>query len=222
MTASQPRIGTLYRLNGASYAVIMVDLDVPTNDPPNTDTLLRWIQACLIPSVAPTQMNTTLGTLQVYFLEDPPASNTNISAGTVNGPERNITAAGIAVPYVGPNPPARTPLSHRYVQLLVYTSNMTADGAEALRPAAASAVSTTRRAFDTSAVLEAAGLGGKVVAGNSFNVTNAGPSLTRRLTLTQNLGPDLSLMVRAGAGLATPSGRRLFLTEASARDLGVC
>ncbi|KAL2191265.1 hypothetical protein L209DRAFT_747764 [Thermothelomyces heterothallicus CBS 203.75] len=171
---------------------MMVDLDVPTDTPPATDTLLHWMQAGLVPSATPTQMNTTAGTLQVFLLGDPSASNTGTSAG--RGRVANATA-GITVPYVGPNPPARTPLSHRYVQLLVDTSGMTAQGAEALRRAAASATTTTRRGFDPSAALAAAGLGGRVVAGNSFNVTNAGPPANS----TGGSGP------KSGSGSASES-----------------
>ncbi|KAK4151311.1 CEN-like protein 1 [Chaetomidium leptoderma] len=154
VTTSQPRIGTLARLNGTSYAVMMIDLDIPTDTPPQTNTLLHWMQAGLTPATTPTQLNTTSGLIRAFLLLP-----------------NNATADTDAIaPYFGPNPPARIPLSHRYTQILVDTSGLTAQGTQALRTAA-----VTIRGFDAGAVLAAAGLEGRIVAGNSFNVTNPGP-----------------------------------------------
>lgn len=134
---------------------MMIDLDIPTANPPATDTLLHWMQAGLTPAAAPTQLNTTSGPIRAFLLDNTTA-----------------TADDAIAPYFGPNPPARIPLSHRYTQILVDTSGMGADGLRALREAAA-----TIRGFNAAAVLEGAGLAGRVVAGNSFNVTNPGPAL---------------------------------------------
>ncbi|KAK4251121.1 phosphatidylethanolamine-binding protein [Corynascus novoguineensis] len=174
VTTSQPRIGTLSRLNGTSYAVMMVDLDIPTNAPPETDTLLHWMQIGLVPSPTPTQLNTTSGPIRVFLLETPPSSPID---GTIGGAELKAEAI---VPYFGPNPPARVPLSHRYTQILVDTSALTETGTAALRRAA----ETSMRGFNTSAALAAAGLdeARAVVAGNSFNVTNPGPAAANNAT----------------------------------------
>lgn len=72
--------------------------------------------------------------------------------------------------YIGPNPPARVPLSHRYTQILVDTSAATEDSVAALEGAAAN-----RLGFDALAVLTEAGLVDKVMAGNFFRVENPGP-----------------------------------------------
>jgi hypothetical protein len=155
VTSSEPRIGTLARLNGTSYAVMMIDLDIPTNNPPQTNTLLHWMQTGLVPSHTATQLNTTTaGTIRAFLLE-------------------KKDGAAALQPYFGPNPPARVPLSHRYTQVLVDTSGLTEDGAEALRAAAAA---SRRSGFEAPAVLAQAGLEGKVVAGNFYNVTNPGPA----------------------------------------------
>ncbi|KAK4127717.1 hypothetical protein N657DRAFT_653867 [Parathielavia appendiculata] len=153
VTTSEPRIGTLTRLNGTSYAVMMIDLDIPTDNPPKTNTLLHWMQTGLTPSTTATQLDTSSGTMQVFLLHKNNQSNTTA-----------------IVPYFSPNPPARIALSHRYTQILVDTSGLTEEGTEVLRTAA-----TTRRGFDAEPVLERAGLEGRIVAGNSYNVTNPGP-----------------------------------------------
>ncbi|KAK4143759.1 CEN-like protein 1 [Dichotomopilus funicola] len=164
VTATQPRIGTLEPLNGTSYAVIMIDLDIPTNNPPETSTLLHWLQTDLVPAPAATLLNTTSGTaIRAFLLQNRTDANTGAE-----------TARAVLAPYIGPSPPARVPLSHRYTQILVDTSDLTAGGSEALRAAVTG--TAQRRGFDAPAVLKAAGLENKVVAGNSFNVTNAGPA----------------------------------------------
>ncbi|KAK0720492.1 phosphatidylethanolamine-binding protein [Lasiosphaeris hirsuta] len=150
-TISRPRIGTLVRLTGTSYAVLMIDLDIPTNTPPATNTLLHWMQTGLTPATTATRINTASGTLNVFLLE-------------------NSTNTAPIQAYFGPNPPARTPLSHRYTQILVETSDVDPEDITVLRTAAATIVG-----FNASAVLTTADLEGKVVAGNSFNVTNPGP-----------------------------------------------
>ncbi|KAL2197555.1 phosphatidylethanolamine-binding protein [Corynascus similis CBS 632.67] len=189
VTTSQPRIGTLSRLNGTSYAVMMVDLDIPTDAPPKTDTLLHWMQIGLVPSPTPTQLNTTSGPVRVFLLETPPSSPSdgttegnrtgNNRDSIIGGAESKAEAEAI-VPYFGPSPPARVPLSHRYTQILVDTSALTETGTEALRQAA----ETSMRGFNTSAALAAAGLDEArvVVAGNSFNVTNPGPAAANNAT----------------------------------------
>jgi hypothetical protein len=85
VTTSQPRIGTRTRLNGTSYAVMMIDLDIPTNNPPETNTLLHWMQTGLTPATAPTTLNTTAGTITAFLLEPRSSSNTTgTGTGTYN------------------------------------------------------------------------------------------------------------------------------------------
>src|SRR5690606_33239251 len=112
-----------------SYAVMMIDLDIPTDNPPATDTLLHWMQTGLTPAATATQLNTAMGVINAFLLEN--SSNT-----------------APVVPYFGPNPPARIPLSHRYTQILVDTSDITEEGMQALQMAA-----MTLRGFDTESVL---------------------------------------------------------------------
>lgn len=140
---------------------MMIDLDIPTDSPPQTNTLLHWMQTGLTPSTTATQLNTTSGPIRAFLLEN----------------RGNATAA--IAPYFGPNPPARVPLSHRYTQLLVDTSGLGEAGTEALKTAA-----KTGRGFDVASVLSKAGLQGKLVAGNSFNVTNGGQAVAANGTAT--------------------------------------
>jgi hypothetical protein len=143
-----------------SYAVLMIDLDIPTDTPPQTDTLLHWLQTGLTPPQFPTTIVTGSGDINMaYLLEDD-----NSSAIAV------ATTPPAIVPYFGPNPPAREPLTHRYTQLLVDTTGLGEEGERVLRTAAA-----TLRGFDAAAVLGEAGLAERVLAGNFFTVRNEGP-----------------------------------------------
>jgi phosphatidylethanolamine-binding protein len=145
---SQPTVGVLQRPQGTQFAVIMVDLDIPTNTPPQTNTLLHWMQTGLTLAAQPSR----IAGQSVFLLEN----------------RGNATAAAAA--YIAPNPPARIPLSHRYTFILVDTSGIQAAGVSTLTTAAA-----TRMGFNAESVLSSAGLEGRVVAGNFFNVTNPGP-----------------------------------------------
>ncbi|KAK6844477.1 hypothetical protein PG995_014587 [Apiospora arundinis] len=144
--ASQPSLATATKLPGLTYAVIMVDLDIPVDTTTNPHTLLHWMQTDLKPA-------TTATTAGVFQLQ-----NTD-----------NTTAIA---EYVSPASPAKNSLSHRYVQLLVDTSDLSNEGLEAFRAAA-----SQRMGFDVAATLAAAGLANNhVVAGCSFNVTSSGPA----------------------------------------------
>ena len=160
-----PRVGTLARLTGNSYAILMIDLDIPTDTPPATNTLLHWAQTGLTPANTPTRLNTTTGQLTVFLLEN--STNTPPILG-----------------YFGPNPPARIPLSHRYTQILVDTSDVEPEDIAAIQTAAA-----TIRGFNALTVLTAADLEDKVVAGNFYNVTNPGPVSTGNGTGTGGTTP---------------------------------
>lgn len=146
-----PLIATTQRLNGTSYAVLMIDIDIPTNAPPATSTLLHWMQTGLTPATTQTNLNTSMGAMPVF-------------------PLVNSTNTAPFAAYLGPAPPARIPLSHRYVQILVDTSAAQQSALDGLRTAAGN-----RSAFSAITTLTAAGLQNSVVAGNFYNVTNPGP-----------------------------------------------
>lgn len=145
-------VATTQRLNGTSYAVLMIDIDIPTNTPPTTSTLLHWMQTGLTPATTTTNLNTSMGVMPVFLLQ-------------------NTTNTAPFAPYFGPSPPARIPLSHRYVQILVDTTNAQQTALTALRTAAGN-----RTAFSALSTLTAANLQNNVVAGNFYNVTNPGPA----------------------------------------------
>ncbi|KAI1438839.1 phosphatidylethanolamine-binding protein [Xylaria sp. CBS 124048] len=157
-----PTIGTLNKLKETSFAVLMVDLDIPTDNPPQTDTLLHWMQTGLTQNSSAVSLNTTTGAMEVFVFsvpEDEPASAS----------------------YLSPMPPARIPLSHRYTEIIVDTSTVSDEGLATLKEAA-----TNRRGFNAQGVLESAGLADKVVAGNFFNVTNPGGSEAKATSYSTN------------------------------------
>ncbi|KAM7221745.1 hypothetical protein V8F06_002953 [Rhypophila decipiens] len=195
-TTSQPRIGTTSRLNGTSYAILMIDIDIPTNTPPATNTLLHWLQTGLTPSRTSTIITIpgASSPLSIFLLQN--GSNTT-----------PIT------PYFGPNPPARIPLSHRYTQILVDTSAATAQGMRALEQAARPAGGGVAIGFNASAVLSQAGLSGKVVAGNFFNVTNPGPVGAAANGTNTNVNNQ--------NGTVNGGGGRLMVCEVTSRGLWV-
>ncbi|KAI1370892.1 PEBP-like protein [Hypoxylon crocopeplum] len=162
-TQSAPSIGTESKLEGTTFAVLMIDLDIPTDNPPETGTLLHWLQTGLTQSTTATTINTTTGSTSAFLFQ---------------------TSDGQAAfaEYLGPSPPARIPLSHRYTQIVVDTSDATDESLSVLESAAAS-----RRDFDALSTLTGAGLEGKVLAGNFFNVTNPGP-LTSANSSTSSTG----------------------------------
>ncbi|KAI1462411.1 PEBP-like protein [Annulohypoxylon moriforme] len=148
-TQTAPTVGTQSKLDGTSFAVLMIDLDIPTNNPPATGTLLHWMQTGLTQSTKATAINTTTGSTNAFLLQ--------------NSKNQEAFAA-----YLGPAPPARVPLSHRYTQILVDTSNASTNSLSALQTAA-----SNRSNFNAMSVLTQAGLANKVLAGNFFNVTNS-------------------------------------------------
>ncbi|CAJ2507930.1 Uu.00g091160.m01.CDS01 [Anthostomella pinea] len=150
-TQIAPSIGTQSQLDGTSFAVLMIDLDIPTANPPETNTLLHWMQTGLTQDTAATTINTTMDAMNAFLFQ-------------------TSDVAAFAA-YIGPAPPARIPLSHRYTQILVDTSAATEDELDVLKTAAAN-----RSGFNALSVLTEAGLADKVLAGNFFNVTNAGPA----------------------------------------------
>ncbi|TRX89082.1 hypothetical protein FHL15_009999 [Xylaria flabelliformis] len=150
ITQTAPTIATQSKLDGTSFAVLMIDLDIPTDSPPQTNTLLHWMQTGLTQSSSAVSLNTTSGSKSAFVF--------------------SIPGDAAFAPYLGPAPPARIPLSHRYTQIIVDTSDVTDAGLSALKAAAAN-----RMGFNAESVLTSAGLVDQVVAGNFFNVTNPGP-----------------------------------------------
>ncbi|KAL7625319.1 hypothetical protein AAE478_004535 [Parahypoxylon ruwenzoriense] len=178
-----PSIGTQSKLDGTSFAVLMIDLDIPTDNPPETGTLLHWMQTGLTQSTTATAINTTAGTTNAFLFQ------------TSQGQEAFTE-------YFGPSPPARVPLSHRYTQILVDTSAATDENLAVLQNAASS-----RRGFDTQAVLTEAGLARNVLAGNFFNVTNPGPVASSSSNSTtgtgSNSGGSTNTTIGTGSGGST-------------------
>ncbi|KAK3328439.1 phosphatidylethanolamine-binding protein [Cercophora scortea] len=192
VTTSEPRIGTVTKLTGKSYAVLMIDLDIPTNSS-KTNTLLHWMQTGLTPATTTSRLTAANGSVSVFLLEN--RSNTTAFA-----------------PYIGPNPPARIPLSHRYTQILVDTTNLTSEGASVLQTAAA-----TRIGFSASTVLTEASLEGKVVAGNSYNVTNPGPAQSSTTGTANTNGNTSTSTTKTGAtntASFVPGASSTFSSEA--------
>ncbi|KAI1824742.1 PEBP-like protein [Xylaria intraflava] len=151
LTGKAPTIASYIKLEGTSFAVMMIDLDVPTDNPPRTDTYLNWLQTGLTQDSTGSMLNITTGSQYVYVFSVPQNE-------------------GAFASYTGPDPPAKIPLTHRYTELLIDTSNASEDDLADLKAAAA-----TRECFNASSVLESVGLVDKVIAGNYFNVTNPGP-----------------------------------------------
>lgn len=178
-----PQIATQSRLNGSSYAVIMIDLDIPTNTPPATSTLLHWMQTGLTPATTATNLNTSSGVMPVFLLQ-------------------NSTNTAPFAMYISPGPPARIPLSHRYVQILVDTTGIQQTALNGLKTAAAN-----RSGFNALNTLTAAGLQSKVVAGNFYNVTNPGP-------VSNTTGTTPGTPVQAGAVGVVPQSLVLLLVFA--------
>ncbi|CZS93020.1 uncharacterized protein RAG0_03502 [Rhynchosporium agropyri] len=142
-TVDVPTIGTKERLKG-TYTLIMVDPDIPPQTPGGkTGELLHWMQQGLTSSSTATM----IGGMMVYVLKS--ASNETAFA-----------------PYFGPSPPNKAPNTHRYTQLLLDTSNSNGGSAMALLKQAAA----TRLNFNAVNVVK--GSGAKIMAANSFNVTN--------------------------------------------------
>lgn len=138
---------------------MMIDLDIPTDSPPLTSTLLHWMQTGLTQSSTPANLG-----------------------GITAFPLTATTGENALLDYFGPNPPARVPLSHRYTQILVDTSAASMESLAILQQAA----TTGQRGFDAATVLEDAGLSGSVVAGNYFVVTNTGPGTGTRDSSSSN------------------------------------
>ncbi|KJR81221.1 uncharacterized protein SPSK_01214 [Sporothrix schenckii 1099-18] len=172
LVANQPtKVGTTRRVTGNSFAVIMIDLDIPTNTPGQTSTLLHWMQTGL--ALSP-QASRVVGSTNVGA---DASANNNGGGASGNAIQtafllRNATGQAPAAPYISPNPPARLPLSHTYAQFLVDTSGLSAQSTamQTLMKAA-----QTRQGFNLQQVLQQAGLTNKLVAANFFNVTNPGP-----------------------------------------------
>lgn len=142
-------LATSKQMSG-TYAVAMVDIDVPTSNssPPQTSTFLHWLQTGLTSSTSATTFALADGSAAEGFMLS------------------NAADATALADYLGPSPPpGRQPLQHRYTLLLVDHSGISDKGLTALSDAAGS-----RRGFDVAGTLDSAGLTDKAVAGNFFTV----------------------------------------------------
>jgi hypothetical protein len=141
VTATAPTVGTTEKLFG-TYTIMMVDPDIPPAVVGNpTSELLHWMQGGLVSA----STATTIGGVQIFEL--------------VNTKNQSAFAS-----YLGPSPPAKAPLTHRYTQLLLNTTGNT-NAVSSLSKFAA-----VRTNFSAVNVVQSSGA--VLVAGNSFNVTN--------------------------------------------------
>jgi len=160
--------------------------------------MLQWMQTSLTQSSSATPLNTTMGSKNAY----------------VFSVSQDVEAFA---PYAGPAPPARIPLSHRYTQILVDTSEASDEALATLKTAAAN-----RRNFVALDVLTSAGLANKIVAGNFYNVTNPGPVGSSTPTNSSGNGNNpttlpkeipmngVATSYRAGASLVLVMGAVVF------------
>lgn len=153
-----PTIGTTMQLAG-TYSIVLADPDIPGGG-----QFLHWMQTGLVSS----NVQTTVAGRQIFALTNP----------------GNTTAA--VAPFRGPAPPARAPLSHRYVSMLLNTTG------NQLALTALSTAGASRNPFDAQTVVKAAGV--PVMFGGWFNVTNTESS------------PAVPIGTgRAGGGAASPT-----------------
>ncbi|KAH8652384.1 phosphatidylethanolamine-binding protein [Xylariales sp. PMI_506] len=183
VTKNAPQLGTSSQLTGASYAVIMLDIDVPNSNSSQGSAVLHWIQTGLTQKSSASTLNTGAGKSNVFMFSSP----------------EDIAAIA---PYNSPAPPPKNPLSHRYVQLLVDTSEATSESYSVLTSAA-----QNRTDFNTTCVLTRAGLLDSVVAGNFFNVStySALAHGRRDVNATASPGPSSGLSVGPSSGSSTAS-----------------
>lgn len=99
--ATAPTLGTASRMFG-TYAVMMVDPDVPSGPGNSTSQLLHWMQAGFVSS----NTSTTIAGVTTFELINP----------------NNSTAFAT---YIQPSPPNKAPNTHRYTQLLLNTTGNT-------------------------------------------------------------------------------------------------
>jgi len=118
---------------------MMVDPDVPSGPGTKTSELLHWMQSDLVS-----------------------ASNTTMIAGQLVYQLINPNNASAIASYIQPSPPQKNPLSHRYVQILLNTTDPASK-------ATLAKFGATRGMFNASNAVAQAAL--QPLAGNSFNVT---------------------------------------------------
>jgi len=164
-----------------TFSIVMVDPDLPPNaDGTSRGTFLHWMQTDLVSS----SKVTVTGGRSIFPMV----------AGSAN-------TAAIA-PYTPPSPPNMAPNTHRYILMVVNTTNNQA----ALT--ALATVGQTRIPFDTVANMRAAGL--QVLAANWFTVTNGtgGSAATPASGSVANPG-SVNLVSTSVGGVASPTGSGL-------------
>ncbi|EEY14022.1 conserved hypothetical protein [Verticillium alfalfae VaMs.102] len=140
--------------------------------------LLHLAQTGFHSSPTPMVLNSTAGPKTVYVMQ-------------------NLAQQPPLAEYIGPNPPARAPLAHRYAFVAVDHTQITQQGLSALSQA-----TSERRGFDAVQALTAAGLQMNAVAGDYFIVRNTGP-------------------IRDGSGNGTVGGGQQQQQQRHRRSLGV-
>lgn len=189
VTKNEPQIGTLSKLDGTSFAVLMIDLDIPTDSPPKTDTLVHWAQTGLKQSAAPSN----LGGNNAFLL--------------TKGTEAATQA------YFAPNPPNKAPVTHRYTQIVIDTTGAAAADVKKLQDA----VKAKQKGFDVVSALKAAGLSDKVVAGNFFRVTNGQAAISAGNSTTGGgSNPRPSGVVKGTGGVVSSTPTRTSVPIAGA------
>lgn len=175
VTATAPTIGTAEKLFG-TYTIMMVDPDIPPAVVGNpTSELLHWMQGGLVSA----STASTVGGVQIFELINP----------------KNQSAFAS---YLGPSPPAKAPLTHRYTQMLLNTTDNT-NAVSSL-----SKFATVRTNFSAVSVVQSSGA--ILVAGNSFNVTNTTGSGTATGTISGSSPSSTPFQQNIGSAEKIESG----------------
>jgi len=173
LTATAPSLFTAEKLSG-SFTVMMLDPDVPSGPGTKTSELLHWMQSDLTSASNPT----TIAGKQVYQLI-------------------NANNASAIASYLQPSPPQKIPLSHRYVQIILNTTDPTSK-------ATLAKFGATRQMFNATSVLAQAAV--QPLFGNSFNVTfndsNVGTGPTMSLGGAPSFAGARASSALLGAALA--------------------
>ncbi len=163
---------------------MMLDPDIPASTPGGpTGERLHWMQQGLVSA----NSTSTIAGRKVYQLINPG----NVSAFAA---------------YQQPTPPYKVPYSHRYVEVLLDTTNMPNNSVLAT-------FAGNRSSFDAVKVINTAGV--SVLLGNWFNVTNA-------QFLANGTGNGAASTTSTGGDtIATTSGARSVRWDAALGGIGV-
>lgn len=166
-----------------TYAVMMVDPDIP---PATAGGSTSELLHWMQAGLVSSNTSTTIGGVTTFELINP----------------MNVTAFAT---YIQPSPPNKAPNTHRYTQLLLNTTGNTSSLTTLARFA------MTRTNFSASNVINSAGV--KIIAGNSFDVTN-GTLIQSNITKTTSK-PAAGVASATATGTGTGSGARASGTTAT-------